>query len=373
MNRTHRIAAGVALLAVGALATRFALTESGRFRDVHRFDAEALRWSDVAFGARGWLVSDPSGGFRAQQYVRFVHESAALGAPTTPSSIEATTGAFGLLRAPDLAAELRGPRILLLGDEQCFAGARESDRIAARIESALRARHPSLADLTVFDASCPRSALLDRVLRAPQWIAAIRPHVVVVVIATGDDALGFDDPSSVHFDEILDPCAPRSPPNDDPFGLSSRAAEFAPGHPGLVAHDLGQAALLRGRAGALDALPERWRRCLQSLRAVAPRNGLLCVLVPSASVARRSEVLPLLTPAGRALVDAEVNRQVHDSLLAALDSMHVAWLDAGPLVSTPTSAPSGDFYRTNGCLGAAGHAAIGDRLADRLAFTLRVR
>ncbi|MGE0145332.1 MAG: hypothetical protein AB7T19_18755, partial [Planctomycetota bacterium] len=331
------------------------------------------RWSDVAFATRGWLVSDPSAGFRAQQFVHFVKESAALGVPTATESFDVTTKAFGLLHSPDLDAELRGPRILLLGDEQCFAGARESDRIAARVEAALRTRHPSLADLTVFDASCPRSALLDRVLRAPQWIAAIRPHVVVVVIATGDDALGFDDPSSVHFDEILDPRAPRSPPNDDPFGLSSRAAEFAPGHPGLVAHDLGQAALLGGRVGALDALPERWRRCLQSLRAVAPRNGLLCVLVPSVSVARRAEVLPLLTPAGRELADAEVNRQVHDSLLAALDSMHVAWLDALPIVSTAVTSRTGDVYRTNGCLGAAGHAAVGDRIAERLAFTLRVR
>jgi hypothetical protein len=92
--------------------------------------------------------------------------------------------------------------------------------------------------------------------------------------------------------------------------------------------------LFRERNRALDVLPERWRRCLQSLCAASPRNGCLCVLVPSASVARRDRVLLL---GGRA------------------------------------AATSSDIFRTNGCLGAAGHVAVSARLADRLAFTLRVR
>src|SRR5690606_31304723 len=112
----------------------------------------------------------------------------------------------------------------------------------------------------------------------------------------------------------------------DPIGLAARAAQLAPEHPALARRGLAQAAWLGEAVDRPERIGRKLDQCLRWLKEIAPRNGLLVLLVPPATLARPAEARPLLSEAGAALVDARAEAAAHEAVLDSLQRLGIAWI-----------------------------------------------
>lgn len=273
-----------------------------------------------------------------------------------------SSDAQGLIGARATPTTIPGPRILLLGDESLLDAARDDERLAVRVEGALRSAADRLAATHVLDASCPRAGLLQHALRLPTLVARYRPHAVVVVVASGDDLLAFEDRCLPHLDQDLQLRAPVLPPLDDPLGLAEMAARLA-SPPAFARRGLVQAEFAFRSPQWPETLPPRAELCLRTLRDAAPRGALLIVLLPAPELVEPLPAGLRLSADGERIAALGFSRRARGILLAAVEREHVAHLDALPVLADATG---GSAFAADGALAPAGHAALAQALAARL-------
>ncbi|MFO1051670.1 MAG: hypothetical protein U1F36_05615 [Planctomycetota bacterium] len=368
MKGRRRILWFAAVIAITALLARYAQVAARRLVDRWEVPASAFLGDETPYGDSARLVLDPHAGFRLRRHAEGAERSAPLGRPTEMTTTTWHGDAQGLMRSGDALQLVDGPRILLCGDEQVFAGVDESARVATLLQDALRAEGDRLAHATVIDASCPRSSLLHRTLRLPDLVKLYRPHVVILVVSTGDDLVAFVDRSSPWLGPTFDVEHADAVPTEDVLGLGRRAMEVLPSAPGLWVRGLAQREYAAAHPDFVARLPRLLDRCIAWARTTAPRGGLLLCLVPPADLARPTEVAAILPDALRTQLHDDVARDLHEQLAHSCERVHVGWVDALDALAKTEGA---DVYRSNGCLGAAGHRTVAVLLAHRLRDTFR--
>ena len=355
MSTRSRAVFVVIAVAIGVLLVRYVWVAAHRLVDPLEIGLAAGDGPERAWGDSDVLVVDELAGFRLRRSVS--------------TAAKWRSNAHGLVGDRELPAQLPGPRILLLGDEQCFAGVAQAERLAALVEEQLRRAGGRLAQSVVLDASCPRSALLHHALRLPSLVARFRPHVVVVAIASGDDLVAFEDRSLPWLGPDDEVEAATSLPTNDALCLASHAAERCATSPMLAARGLVQSRYAMQRPVFAGTLARRIDRSFTMLRTATPRGALLLLFVPPPELARPAEIETRLTDAGRRVLQDGFAARAHAELRSAASRVHVAFVDLLPVLRLATG---NGVYDQDGLLGVAGHAVSATALADRLRRLLRV-
>ncbi len=118
MSTRSRAVFGVIVIALGVLLARYVWVAAHRLVDPLEIDLAAGDVPERAWGDSDVLVVDELAGFRLR---RSVSTAAAW-----------RSNAHGLVGDRELPAQVPGPRILLLGDEQCFAGVPPAESAKSR-------------------------------------------------------------------------------------------------------------------------------------------------------------------------------------------------------------------------------------------------
>lgn len=328
-----------------------------------RVDLTFTSVPEEAWGGTTHLVADARAGHRMRKSHVDRVVVAPLGDPDAIRDVDRHTNAQGLVRSDDLGATIPGPRVLVLGDDQTTGAVEPGELWTARLEATLRARGGRLDDTTVLNAACDRYGLAHYVLRGPELVERYAPRVVVLALSTGDDVVALDDQRYPHLDDGAAPAGPKFPPQAEPLGIGPRAAALCPGHPDLALLGLAQAAYRSAVPEREPILDRKLRQCITWMRDVAPRNSLIVLLIPPADLARPDEVAPLCSEQGRALVASDVQERAHAAVVTALEVRGAAYVDLLPALR---AADGPDVYRTDGRLGARGHAIAAEQIADRV-------
>ena len=313
--------------------------------------------------AGGEAVIDERSGHRPRRDALIRFTTAPLGEPTAVVEVLRRSGPQGFVRAEALGEVVPGPRFLVLGDEQTMGAVDTASGWPALVEARLRAGGGATREAVLLNAACDDYGLLHHVLRGPELLRRYEPRALIVAIATGDDVVALADPRLPHLEAGLLPAPPRVVATADPLGLAARAQQLAPGRPALARRGLAQALWLRESAERTAELHRSVDQCLRWLKEIAPRNGLLVVLLPPATLARPDEARALVSAEAAALIDAAADRAAHEAVRDGLQRLGIAWID---LLDALRAGQGPDVYRVDGRLGTTGHTIAAQAIAARL-------
>lgn len=308
-------------------------------------------------------VVDPVAGHRPRRGAVIRLKMSAL-EPLAAQDVVKRRCAAGFLRDDDLPSELTDPRVLFLGDSHLDGVVSTADNLTSILERDLREVGQPV---WMLNAGCGLYSLWQYVLRARTLVPRYRPAVVVVVVFLGNDLLELEDPRRPHLDDAL-----REVPGDP---QAKRVVDAG----AMKELDLGPFEQLfwQGfqQADWFWHHPERWpairakaAHAIDAMQALAGAHGarVQWVLLPSADLVF-PERLAGLQGRAREFLDAGVQQQIHDDVLALLNERGLQVVDLLPAFRADGSL---GLYAIDFHVFERGHRLIASELLPRLRTAL---